>query len=333
MAARRAPNAHIWSCATASHSSLSVHPQGHAYAVQWLYSVFAGELAPHTLQKPGYEAGLLTAARRIIRQLSGAFLCTASLSTMLHPQILTICFLAVPTAARDRALPLLFVEAPTLPASALEMLEWLVGLAEPHDEDPTTLEQRTLGLITLRDIVMLRQLERGPCLAMVLRCTVHADDALRGKAIRMVVNQLHPLPYAASQIEEFAKERLQSVPLIEERAGEGATSTATSAADDALRRVSLYFALCTRNEALLPLLFSTYEQSNTAVQPAFNRNMVRLLQQLAESPSTQLINLPRPASQAGLARSLGVQAITLLRLIESPPNGAIALALQVRGCC
>jgi hypothetical protein len=37
-----------------------------------------------------------------------------------------------------------------------------------------------------------------------------------------------------------------------------------------------------------------------------------------------------PATQAGLARTLGAQAPTLLRLIESPPAGAVPLALQVR---
>lgn len=165
------------------------------------------------------------------------------------------------------------MDAPVLPAAAMGVLEWLVGLAELPDVEPASLEQRTLGLITLRDVVMHRKQERAACLALVLRCTVHADDALRGKAIRMVVNQLHPLPYAAAQIEQYAIERAESVPQL---AGAPADEDAATAdTEEALRRISLYFALCTRTDALLPRLFSVFAASNASTQPAFHRNMVR----------------------------------------------------------
>ena len=182
-------------------------------------------------------------------------------------------------AARDRALPLLFVDAPVLPAAALEELAWLVGLTEQAGAEPTSLEQRTLGLITLRDVVMHRQQERAACLALVLRCTVHSDDALRGKSIRMVVNQLHPLPFAARDIEHFASERLDSLAQLtaDEAAmdDEAASAAAQARTEEALRRISLCFALCTRAEALLPRLFSAFAASDAAVQLAFHRNMVR----------------------------------------------------------
>jgi symplekin len=157
----------------------------------------------------------------------------------------------------------------------MDVLEWLVGLAEPSAAEPATLEQRTLGLITLRDIVMHRKQERAACLQLVLRCTVHSDDGLRGKAIRMVVNQLHSLQYAAAHIEQFASERLDSVPLMAAAATEDAAANAKADTDEALRRISLYFALCTRAEALLPQLFDAFAASSAATQPAFHRNMVR----------------------------------------------------------
>ena len=101
----------------------------------------------------------------------------------------------------------------------MAILEWLVGLGQGDGGEAASLEQCTLGLITLRDVVMHRQAERSACLALVLRCTVHADDALRGKAIRMVVNQLHPLAFAAPEVESFASERLESVLSVDEADG------------------------------------------------------------------------------------------------------------------
>ena len=229
--------------------------------------------------------------------------------------------------ARDKALPSLFVDAPVLPSSAMGILEWLVGLGQSEDGEAASMEQRTLGLITLRDIVMHRQAERSACLALVLRCTVHEDDALRGKAIRMVVNQLHPLSYAASQVESFAGKQLDSVLQLQSVIDTEAAA-APDDTEEALRRISLYFALCTRAETMLPRLFEVYAASGSAAQPAFHRNMVRLPRPVAHG--TRALRLPPSPSQAGLARTLGPEAPTLLQLIQSPPSGSEELALQVR---
>ncbi len=161
-----------------------------------------------------------------------------------------------------------------LPTSAITLLEWLVGLAELPGTAPATLEQRTLGLITLRDVVIHRKQERGACLALVLRCTVHADDALRGKAIRMVVNQLHPLAHATAEIERFAAERLDAVLQLPPAPPDDAAVVAQL--EEALQQVSLYFALCTRAPDLLPRLFEVFTGSSASgTQPAFHRNMAR----------------------------------------------------------
>ena len=243
--------------------------QGHAHLIQWLYCLYADDLVQPPRKKKGYDEGLLAAARAVLRKLSGALRTAprklgalATLADRLKPQ-----------TARDKALPSLFVDAPVLPSSAMGILEWLVGLSQGEDGEAASMEQRTLGLITLRDVVMHRQAERGACLALVLRCTVHEDDALRGKAIRMVVNQLHPLVFAASQVESFASEQLDSVLQLQPVPAAEAT-TAPDDAEEALRRISLYFALCTRAETLLPRLFEVYAASGPASQPAFHSNMV-----------------------------------------------------------
>jgi hypothetical protein len=252
-----------------------VAAQGHEHLVQWLYCLYAADLAPETSKKRRYDDALLAAAHGVLQKLSGALALHAARAApqlTSHTRRPRAC---AHRAARDRALPLLYVDAPMLPAAAMEVLEWLVGLAEPAGAEPATLEQRTLGLITLRDVVMHRKQERAACLQLVLRCTVHSDDGLRGKAIRMVVNQLHSLPYAAGSIEQFASERLESVPLMAAAATEDAAADAKADTEEALRRISLYFALCTRAEALLPRLFAAFAASSEATQPAFHRNMVR----------------------------------------------------------
>ena len=209
--------------------------------------------------------------------------------------------LKLPTA-RDKALPTLFVDAPVLPSSAMGILEWLVGLGQGEDGAAASMEQRTLGLITLRDIVMHRQAERSACLALVLRCTVHVDDALRGKAIRMVVNQLHPLAYAALLVESFAGEQLDSVLQLQPASGTEATAAAPDYTEEALRRISLYFALCTRAETLLPRLFEVYAASGPVSQPAFHRNMVGVPVSTAHEPRTRSDDSPRCCRLALLAR-------------------------------
>ena len=151
-----------------------------------------------------------------------------------------------------------------LPSTLLGELELLCGLSQtPSTQDD--LEMRTLGLVALRDIVMNRAQEREASLSLILRCTVHVDDALRSKAIRMVVNQLHPLVYAAASIEQFAGEQL----LVACQAG------TTVEADEALRCISLFFALCTRVSDLIPQLFVSFATACEGARTAFCRNMAR----------------------------------------------------------
>ena len=254
-------------------------------------------------------------------------------------------------AARDRALPSLFVDAPVLPASAMAILEWLVGLGQADGGEAASTEQCTLGLITLRDVVMHRQAERSACLALVLRCTVHADDVLRGKAIRMVVNQLHPLVFAALEIESFASERLESVPQL--ASTEEAAPDAVSDTEETLRRISLYFALCTRADTLLPRLFTVYAASGPAARPAFHRNMVRLMCIANDARLLTSLSLDAPgwsrthawaggtdafaantvaARGFGGARSPGAPSLSL-RAMQQPAEACCCIAQTFQALC
>lgn len=170
--------------------------------------------------------------------------------------------------------------------------------------------------------------ERGACLALVLRCCVSADEGLRSKAIRLVVNQLHPLPGAKAAVEQFADHWLQAAlrvgpqPQPEAEAAAAAEEDAEGAeacggdalpsapplseaaqTEEAARCVSLGFALCTRVPGLLlSRLFVAYAACAPPARAAFHRNM------------------------AGLARTLG--PAPLAAVVEAPPAGAEALALH-----
>ena len=212
--------------------------EGHAHILQWLYCLQAAALRGG--EAGVYERGLVGASHMLLAKLS----------------------------ARDQALPHLFVDAPSLPPSALDELEWLCGLVERPDCALPDLDQRTLALIALRDVILHRSTEREACLVLVLRCTVHSDEALRSKAIRMVVNQLHPLPFAAAAVDDFATQRLK-----QQRSDAADESEETET--DALSRVSLYFALCTRSQELIPAVFTAFVASSEGARAAFARNMVR----------------------------------------------------------
>jgi hypothetical protein len=73
---------------------------------------------------------------------------------------------------------------------------------------PKSGEAVTLALSTLRDLIFDRPTARGACLEIVLECAVHPDESVRGRAIRLVANKLHPVGHLAAGIEVFAMHHL-----------------------------------------------------------------------------------------------------------------------------
>lgn len=218
---------------------------GLEHILQWLYCLYVDTVA--NTKGHVYANALLTVIKRMLATLS----------------------------PRDKALPTLLVEVPALPAPVFDLLTWLCGLSHDADGVPAPdMEQRTLGLVALRDVITNRPADRDSCLDLVLRCTTHQDDVLRGKAIRMVVNQLHPLLLdAANTIVEYATQQLNSANKLV--ADQDAADGDAGLTEAGLQRVSLFFALCTRVAELVPKLFVSYAACSQPVQAAFHKNMVR----------------------------------------------------------
>jgi symplekin len=118
----------------------------------------------------------------------------------------------------NRAFNALIVEIPILPEEVWTMM----------CDYSTSRERVTLGLSTLRDLVVWRPPARKKYvplppvslsllttsfrgLSLLLDYTHHEDDAIRSPAIRLVANQLYPLPALTQDIVDHACEMLRSL--------------------------------------------------------------------------------------------------------------------------
>ncbi|XWS24027.1 hypothetical protein CRYUN_Cryun28dG0066000 [Craigia yunnanensis] len=114
--------------------------------------------------------------------------------------------------ASDKSFSRLFGEVPFLPDSALKLLDDLcysdvfdVTGKEIHDA-----ERVTQGLGVVWSLILGRPNNRQVCLGIALKCAVHSQDDIRGKAIRLVANKLYQLSYISAEIEQFATNMLLS---------------------------------------------------------------------------------------------------------------------------
>lgn len=181
-----------------------------------------------------------------------------------------------------------------------------------------------LALIVLRDVITQRLGERARCLDVVLRVTAVAPEfQLRRMCIQMTVNQLLPVASVAGRIAAFSEACLESVAPPQPgaaaaaaaagragRAGraDGAEASGSGASDEevewarafvrdrlrlglpgtpeeALRRISLQVAMCTRRPGMLRGIAETFARSPPHLHPAFSQYMVSALKFLHPSAS------------------------------------------------
>ncbi|GAA0148756.1 hypothetical protein LIER_08109 [Lithospermum erythrorhizon] len=202
----------------------------------------------------------------------------------------------------------------------------------------------TQGLMTVWNLTLMRPPVRDACLKIALQSAVHHLEEVRMKAIRLVANKLYPLPYISQQIEEFAKEELASVANInsttdlnaavgtdtdtkkdgnsgipsndhpmtnfvtkessDAQQSSSSESISSSLIAEALRCMSLYFALCTKKRALVRQIFVMFKSTPKPVKQAFHRQIPLLVRTIGSSTE-------------------------LLGIISDPPNGCEDLLIQV----
>ncbi|KAJ6798739.1 Uncharacterized protein M6B38_210740 [Iris pallida] len=163
------------------------HHKGHDLAMHVLYQlhcVMLSDLEEHLSATEKYEKFLVAVAKTLLDSLP----------------------------ASDKSFSKLLGEAPTLPESALKLLEDLCHLrGYDRANDIYDGDRVTQGLGAVWSIVLARPFYRKTCLNIALKCSIHSHDEVRAKAIRLVANKLFLLNYASETIEQFARSMLLSV--------------------------------------------------------------------------------------------------------------------------
>ena len=134
------------------------------------------------------------------------------------------------SVARAKHLPALLLDAPAIPPPTLRLLRAMCRLPLPEGREteygfgvvdaktgaaswggeplPVSDDAATLALGALKDLILERPTARAAALEIVLEAAVHADEDVRGRAIRLVATKLHPTATLTSGVEAFARYHL-----------------------------------------------------------------------------------------------------------------------------
>ncbi|KMZ75469.1 putative Symplekin [Zostera marina] len=218
----------------------------------------------------------------------------------------------------DKSLSRLLCEVPYLPKSVLKLLENLCcpKSNENIKKDFQGGDRVTQGLIAVWSLILHRPPNRETCLKIVLQSATHHSEEIRMKAIRLVANKLFPMSSIAQKIEDFANEMLLAAvnELFESEVTGTDDSTVGSHKDAGIekenktsaneiscdtvhltsitevqRRMSLYFALCTKKHSLLQRIFSLYDSMSNSVKQAVHGHIPILVR--TTGPSGELLTI------------------------------------------
>ena len=305
---------------------------------KWLTTLYAQDVAYEFSYIP-YEHAISAAIECLTRGVAGATSTTAIASGAKKPLSQLLC------------------DVPALPAFVWEAFRCMCRLKSAlTDEDegkfPKTDETVTLILSVLQDIILERPPARNKALELTCKLATEAlsDEVVRGKAIRLIANRLHPVKHLAHDIESYAKEGLNrgrsmgaealrdAKRLVEIEAAvkeeaevekdkdanaeKDAMETESAAGDETTivraEKVDHIAKAC--DLAVGPmLLYCSLCARNYALLPG-------LFEVYAALDDELRIALHRPVN--GLARAVGPNCLDLCDIIASPPEGSLQLAVQ-----
>jgi symplekin len=220
---------------------------GFSLALQWLFSVFASAES----DEEGYYERIFS---KISEQLQNR------------------------TTARDRSLMRLMVEAPFLPESAFEQMRRIVELNSSHtgdtigpngeqqqqqngavNEDASQQGQQqhsrseliSLGLSTIRDVILHRPGARQRCVQMLCEASVHPWEEARSKAVRLVASKIIGQDHLGSRsVVTYADSSLQQAAVSESR-------------DECNRLLALVGVVCKEKVERVSRMFEVYTSKKT----------------------------------------------------------------------
>ncbi|XP_062218478.1 uncharacterized protein LOC133918562 [Phragmites australis] len=262
--------------------------------------------------------------------------------------------------ASDKSFSKLLCDAPYLPESLFRLLEGLCMSQSDNQQIKDGYGDRvTQGLGTVWSLILGRPSLRHVCLDIALKCAVHSQDEVRGKAVRLVVKKLCDLTYATEKIEQFATESLVGVAnehgvdtdinitsskecTAEFEVGSQETSVSVSQIPDAgssesgspkqsaisvseaKRHTSLFFALCTKRPSLLQHLFNVYGRSPEVVKQCIHWHIPSLVRNLGSSCSEMLDIIHNPPEGSEHLVTMILQTLTE----ESNPSANLVAAVK-----
>jgi symplekin len=252
--------------------------------------------------------------------------------------------------ASDKSFSKFLCDAPYLPESMLKLLEDIcVSQGNSQQTKDSDGDRVTQGLGTVWSLILARPPLRQDCLDIALKCAIHSQDEVRGKAVRLVTKKLYELTYASERVEQFAIDSLlaiankhgvetdinftslkESSPEFE--AGSQETSVSGSHISDAEPSEST----CNKTDLVSPkqsAVSVSEAKRHTSLFFALCTKRPILLQHLfnvyGRSPKVvkQCIHWHIP----NLVRNLGSSCSEMLAIIHNPPEGSeelVTLILQ-----
>ncbi|XP_021283612.1 uncharacterized protein LOC110416100 isoform X2 [Herrania umbratica] len=256
--------------------------------------------------------------------------------------------------ASDKSFSRLLGEVPFLPDSTLRLLDDLCysDVFDVAGKELRDAERVTQGLGAVWSLILGRPNNRQACLGIALKCAVHSQDDIRGKAIRLVANKLYQLSYISGEIEQFATNMLLSA--VDQRAA-GAELLQPVSIDERGERVryvgsgdtSISGSNLLESSASGIDSMGTESTSNSASVVSFPeaQRLISLFFALCKKkPSLLQLSFdiygraPKIVKQAFhrhipiVIRALGQSYSQLLRIISDPPRGSenlLTLVLQI----
>uniref|UniRef100_A0A0E0FRM6 Symplekin n=1 Tax=Oryza nivara TaxID=4536 RepID=A0A0E0FRM6_ORYNI len=164
------------------------HDQGHELAMHVLYQLHSVSVAdsPESTApaSKNYENFFISLARSLIHSLP----------------------------ASDKSFSKFLCDAPYLPESMLKLLEDIcVSQGNSQQTKDSDGDRVTQGIGTVWSLILARPPLRQDCLDIALKCAIHSQDEVRGKAVRLVTKKLYELTYASERVEQFAIDSLLAI--------------------------------------------------------------------------------------------------------------------------
>ncbi|XP_022768545.1 symplekin-like isoform X4 [Durio zibethinus] len=254
--------------------------------------------------------------------------------------------------ASDKSVSRLLGEVPFLPDSALKLLDDLCysDVFDVTGKEIRDAERVTQGLGVVWSLILGRPNNRQVCLGIALKCAVHSQDDIRGKAIRLVANKLYQLSYISGEIEQFATNMLLSA--VDQHAAGAVLLKSGSIDERDEREVGSRDTSTSGSQLLEPRAseidsMNTESTSNSASVVSFPeaQRLISLFFALCtKKPSLLQLSFdiygraPKIVKQAFhrhipiVIRALGQSYSQLLLIISDPPQGSenlLTLVLQI----